>query len=540
MMAPAAAARAPHDAALTRDWIIAGVSMIATAWLLAQLLDYGYGRDQGIYATAARAIREGGVPYRDAWDFKPPAIFFVYALADLIAGPGVRAIRWLEAASVLTLVPACVLLARRYVGSARAGYLCAALATLIYVQAEFWDTAQPESFGCACVVWGIVCAGAAMDRRAEERRDRVLLWTLAGALYAAAALLKPTIGIAGGWSLALGVYDVQQRPGRGSVISVVAAFGAGALVACTVVLAPFLIRGGLRDLWDAVFVFAPRYTAVSWQGGWSVAARVLFDWAWGYSIVNAVGLLLLVLPPHAPDERRGLTHVLPMIALLLLGVALQAKLFLYHYGTVLPLTAIVAGWGYWKLWTRLRAHAYGAAVLVALVGVLAFGRDRAVPTFDPFFARCQLRLYAWRHPDARTAIRDRLYSLYDYSARDNRLVSEWIAAQTPQASTLFVWGFTPELYVATGRRTIGRYIYDVPQRSPWTRDTARGALLRDLAASPPATFVVERFDAVPQVTGTLNDSAADLRAFDELQRFLDRHYRLAYRVTKFDVYRRVA
>jgi hypothetical protein len=38
------------------------------------------GADQGLYAYVGERILAGGLPYRDAWDQKPPAIHFTYAL----------------------------------------------------------------------------------------------------------------------------------------------------------------------------------------------------------------------------------------------------------------------------------------------------------------------------------------------------------------------------------------------------------------------------------------------------------------------------
>ena len=37
------------------------------------------GADQSLYAYVGERMRAGGLPYRDAWDQKPPAIHFVYA-----------------------------------------------------------------------------------------------------------------------------------------------------------------------------------------------------------------------------------------------------------------------------------------------------------------------------------------------------------------------------------------------------------------------------------------------------------------------------
>src|ERR1700675_4154731 len=43
------------------------------------------GADQGLYAYVGERILAGGLPYRDAWDQKPPAIHLTYALMRAIA-----------------------------------------------------------------------------------------------------------------------------------------------------------------------------------------------------------------------------------------------------------------------------------------------------------------------------------------------------------------------------------------------------------------------------------------------------------------------
>src|SRR6185436_20554334 len=42
------------------------------------------GGDQGLYAYVGERILAGEVPYRDAWDQKPPAIHVAYALMRLV------------------------------------------------------------------------------------------------------------------------------------------------------------------------------------------------------------------------------------------------------------------------------------------------------------------------------------------------------------------------------------------------------------------------------------------------------------------------
>ena len=63
--------------------------MCAAALLLLRLpsLVQPMGADQSLYAYVGDRIRAGGLPYRDAWDQKPPAIHFLYAgLRARVAG----------------------------------------------------------------------------------------------------------------------------------------------------------------------------------------------------------------------------------------------------------------------------------------------------------------------------------------------------------------------------------------------------------------------------------------------------------------------
>src|SRR6187551_1979283 len=80
------------------------LSWTVVVFSLAQILVFSFGRDQGIYAVVAESVLQGKVPYRDAWDFKPPGIFFVYAAAFGAFGKSMIAPRLLEVAAVLGAV----------------------------------------------------------------------------------------------------------------------------------------------------------------------------------------------------------------------------------------------------------------------------------------------------------------------------------------------------------------------------------------------------------------------------------------------------
>lgn len=58
------------------------------------------GRDSGIFAYTGKVIAEGGLPYRDAWDNKPPGVYYIDALAFILFGANRWAIWLIETITV--------------------------------------------------------------------------------------------------------------------------------------------------------------------------------------------------------------------------------------------------------------------------------------------------------------------------------------------------------------------------------------------------------------------------------------------------------
>src|SRR5215469_1724590 len=57
-------------------WLLFGMLILLRVPSVAQPA----GADQSLYAYIGQRILAGDVPYRDAWDQKPPAIHYTYAL----------------------------------------------------------------------------------------------------------------------------------------------------------------------------------------------------------------------------------------------------------------------------------------------------------------------------------------------------------------------------------------------------------------------------------------------------------------------------
>jgi hypothetical protein len=520
--------------------------MLWTAYLLGHLIAFGYGRDQGVYAVVANGMLRGAPPYRGTWDVKPPGIFLIYAVARWTLGPSVHAIRVLEAVSLASLIGAFAIFSRRHLDTARAGVLAGALAIFGHVQLDFWHTGQPESFASVTLAWALVMATYVPPEGARWPWLRqTAAWAITGALYAVASLLKPPLGggLVVAWAVIVWNRHQANRAARwwlcARTPSVTLACGAAVPILCTV--GYFVATDAWREWCDVLFRYTPHYVALG-LGGRSpteLLAQTLHDWLIRFSVLNAFGLALLVaFPVLAARERQGTLHVLGVIGVSLLGVAMQAKFFSYHFGATLPLTALLAGWGFWKLW---RFSPAGTGVLCAgcilwflpnNLGLLVHGGDPMV------WRRCMLRLTALADPAVRDDVNDLLYSAGDLVAKDNRQVAQWVIQHTAPNDSIYVWGVESVIYDMTNRRPATRFIYNVPQRAAWPEEESRRLLLTELEQAAPRAVVVAHGDALPRVTGNDLDSAAALPAFPALAAWLDTHCEFTRSIGHFDVYLR--
>jgi hypothetical protein len=496
---------------------LAGTALVSG---LVLMLGFGFGRDQGIYAVVGEAVTRGSLPYRDAWDFKPPAIFLVYALARALGGPGMLPVRMLEVLALASLVPAFAALSRRCLGDARPGLVAAAVAGFAQLQLEFWDTAQPETFGGVAAAWALAVAA--------EREGRAR-WFGAGVLYGVAGLFKPHLGAG---LLVTAAFAGRAARGRGaSAFAPLGWLAAGAALPLAGVgawLAP-----AWRETAEVFGAFVPAYHALrfEWAELPAFLVRAFFRGCFGFTAYLPAGLALLaLLGPRTGPEARTALHALALVAIQLVGVALQGRFYAYHFGASLSLLALPAGWGLWQGWLRLRDTPLRAALAFALLGALALPAPEIFSyTGLGFWQRVGLRASAALGHDAKRAA-IRLHVSGDVHPAADLRVAHWLATSTPPEASVYVWGFEPVIYELSGRRPASRYIYNVPQRLDWSGyAAAREGLLDDLRRERPAAIVVVARDKLTGVCGGDADSWTELEDWSELRDLLARNYRAAER-----------
>jgi hypothetical protein len=542
---PSASAPPPAETIQRERVIDPDVWLRAVAWLViglsaAQILLFSHGRDQGIYATVADAIVRGKMPYRDAWDFKPPGIFLIYALAQALFGKTMLAPRLLEVLGLIGLVFGFRRLAETFFGARRVGLVGGAVAAMIHAQLEFWHTGQPETFGGFLTVWALV-----LTAREGARSRKLLRWAAIGLLFGAAFLLKPPLG---GPAVVCAAYLARAEYGRDKKLLPTAlpfiVIGLGSLLPILACAAWFWLRGAWPAFAWTMFEFTPGYTKLGWD---DKSAPAMFYWGveelfFRFSALAAAGFIAaIVIHPMHEHERQGLFLILGVLALHVAGIAMQGKFFQYHYAASLPLLGLLGGLGLYKLWRRLLGAGASGVLLFAAFVVVTTSMRLAVRDLGSFWERSILRLgYLTRLGPitSRELLDKELYRVADYNLDANRLVALDIQRRAQPGQKIFVWGFEPGIYWMADRPAATRYIYDVPQRVSWGRARARAELVQDLTQNPPTAIIVQHGDRFRWVTGDDHDSAEALPGFPELQRLVDGEFQLVITIEDFDVYER--
>jgi len=164
---------------------ILAAAVVLFVYVRAPLLSVPLERDEGEYAYIAQRVLAGDVPYRDAFDQKPPGIFLVYVCAFALLGESIEAIHlflyaW-TAATAFALFGCVRLLA---------GPLAAAFAVLVFATLSgdpvlTANAANTEMFLLLPMVASVYCM-----LRALAAGPQLRWWVLCGALAAAACWFK--------------------------------------------------------------------------------------------------------------------------------------------------------------------------------------------------------------------------------------------------------------------------------------------------------------------------------------------------------------
>lgn len=482
------------------------------------------GADQGLYAYVGERVLDGGLPYRDAWDQKPPAIHVAYA-AMRAAWPRAAAVP----AADLALAALTALLLWR-LGWLLASPLVGQLAALLFLflaNPSFARLggvsvrAQCETFIAAAVTAAFVLLAGHRQRPAAWRL------VLAGALLGLAFAFKynAVVYVAAGLAALL----LWQRLTSTALIAI----GLGFLMPSAALVAWFAGGHALRALYDATITYNLRYSGQTYAGPVD-AIIYLVTFPIRHARVDALWLVggagCAVLLAAAIRARDRLVPV-AWVAAACLSIAINGSRDLPQYFIqAAPALALAAAWAGTLLWTRRRI------VNLAAIAVIAVGVWR-VNDFPKLVTNtAQDASYA----AGRISLTDHLARYGDrttrkYSALAMRELADVLERRAAPNEPVYVFGFSSAAYVEAHRVSASRFFWSRPVIAGFNAErTGYGVsgLLEDLRRRPPAVVALQQRDWSPDV----DDSAHFFMSSLPLAGWLHAGYEPAAGPAGFDVW----
>lgn len=530
----------------------AGSVRAATYWSLIVIVLLGLrlpalvepaGNDQSLYMYVADQVRHGGVPYVDAWDQKPPAIFFLYAAVRSV-WPHQSAVAIADLIGAGLIAALLFVIGRRTIGGHGGGLAAAVFA--LFSHPSFARLSGVYVRGqCEVFIALAVTAAMVLTWRRDQRAIHLALAGLALGVafwlkYNALAYAVPLF-----FALALG-FDDQRRASMSLVARVTWVVG-GVVAVSGVVLLYFAGHGALEALKLATIDYNLRYSSETYTAGAAGALRYIVglpverggaDMLWFLGLAGAACLTLVGWARH-----RALTIVvLGWLAASGLSILVNgARNLPQYFVQAAPALALSAAAGLILMW-RTGRLGQSVAVLIVVAGLWRVGVDApigglrwgALPqladniAFDVSYLRGRID---------RAAYLSRFKGAQKYDAAAVADLSAYLAHTTQDSDRILVFGFAPAVYLESHRLSASRFFWSRPVILEFAADHAgygSSGLLADLKRQQPSVIALQKQDWGP---GDPNSEAFFLGHAD-LHAWLSAGYALDRDTPIFSVWRR--
>lgn len=231
-------------------------------------LDYPFTRDIALFSYVGRIWFGGGLPYRDVYDFTPPGIYALNALALALFGSNMWGIRVFELVGCIVSA-VCIGCAVRRAGSRVPGEIGATTILFVgayYTSRTFLETTQAEFWEGLALLASYAFAARARPIARASFGSGVFLGLAILFKHPAAVIGVATTGTVL-WRA--GTEVTSMTPRHCGVVRASAFNVAGCLLVLGVVSVYFAVRGGwtafvdilIRHIWDYQRQYSPRRDA---------------------------------------------------------------------------------------------------------------------------------------------------------------------------------------------------------------------------------------------------------------------------------------
>jgi len=428
------------------------------------------GADQDLYAYVGQEIARGGLPYVDAWDQKPPAIHYTYAvLYGLWPHPSVVAAADLLAAAAVALL--LVRLERRMTGGPgfTAALVFLLLGNPVYSRmGGMWLRSQCETFIALAITGAVLCTHAATHVPTSNRGRTWALRLSAGLLIGLAAAFKYNAAVYGFAALAAAAAwrytRRREHPNwTGLLFGDATGLAAGAMLPVALVAARFMWAGAWDDLWQATIVYNMRYSGETYRGAFDMVryavtfpvrqARVDGLWLAG----GAGCLVLLIRIRRDPGALAALAWVAAACAAIVIN---GGRGLPQYFVQANPALAMAAALGAWHVYRAARARwivaVASAVALLAMSRVVPLRKAVDATVFDARSA-------------AGAMARDEYLARFGGQRPTDkhvpaavRRLGQYFLERSAPSDTVFVCGFAQGALVQSHRRSASRFFWSRP------------------------------------------------------------------------------
>lgn len=510
-------------------------------------LRFPIGRDEATYCVIAERLLHGQALYRDAWDNKPPGIFYIYTIIVKLFGHATWSVGAVDILWLLAISACIWFFARRYLG-APAAAVAVVFNAHWHCSLGYTHAAQPETFLMLFLFLGYFLLSS-------EHLPNLPRNLAAGLLFGAAFWLKynaaPLIAVLAILPyLDFSTFDQQPRRVRLAIswrtwLARTLLVAAGFLAVSASVLLYFWTSGAMPALREVQFEVLPRYGSMFLEHSrnYLYYSTTLIRMHLGPFTEAAFGVALLV-----AWWRRELRLISPVAIMAVTGfisTTSQVRFSSYSFETTYPFLAMLWGYlickgyeGFVYLRRELKTRGWKlAAVLlwIAAAQVLYFPLpDVAFTVVEDYKG-----LAEWISNPRES------YVNYPFPYRletlgDQFTLIDYVRNNSAQQDGVFIWGTAPLINFLSGRPNPSRFVSNFPLISRWGPAKWRNELIGELNRKPPRFIIVERHDSIPEVTLTYDDSEQCLEKFPALLLLIRSRYAPVKDLKDFEIYGRTS
>lgn len=503
------------------------------------------GGDQGLYWYIGQRIAQGEIPYRDAWDQKPPGVHFTYA-ALMWLWPHESAVPAADFAVAVAIALLLLSIGRHLSPASGAGETSAliflALSNPVVTRlGGVRVRAQSETFIALAVAAAVFALRHRLPPARNDSDSGMLSFFAAGLAIGAAIVFKYNAAVYIAIPLFVWVVENKASGNEKRVTAhstrLLLALAAGCAIPILMTAIYFAAHGAWSDLLAATISYNVLYSGETYSGAGDFL-RYLFTFPYRHAWIDSLWFLggtgCAVLAVIGLRSARLLAAPL-WVAAACLSITINGSRDLQQYfvqaGPALALAAGIAGA---LAWARLPV--LGRVVLVALVGI-AIWRITDIPK------GIEYTRYDW-HGMNHTLPRDEYLSRFGaegsgdkYSALAVERLARYLTTHTAPDDRVFVFGFSGASYAKAQRASASRFFWSRPVIVEFNRGHAGygpEGLLAELSARQPATVVLQWRDWDPDTI----DSATYFHRTSLLDNWLRNGYEETERLGNYEIWLR--